>query len=137
MELLYEAEAKEIPATDVVAALPAPPLTFAVEVIIGVTEHIDEIDGWITRQSHDWSLERMPAVDRALLRVAIFELIHRFDVPTAVVIAEAVELAQQFSTDDSSRFVNGMLAAAAREVRPSAGDSEGPEAPAVVASPTE
>jgi len=137
MELLYEAEAKEIPATDVVAALPAPPLTFAVEVIIGVTEHIDEIDGWITRQSHDWSLERMPAVDRALLRMAIFELIHRVDVPTAVVIAEAVELAQQFSTDDSSRFVNGMLAAVAREVRPLAGDIEVPEAPAVVASPTE
>jgi len=79
----------------------------------------------------------MPAVDRALRRVAIFELMHRFDGRTAVVIAEAVELAQQFSTDDSSRFVNGMLAAVAREVRPLAGDIEVPEAPAVVASPTE
>ncbi len=117
MELLYEAEAKGVAATDVVAALPVEPLEFASEIVIGVTAHRDEVDGWISRQSRDWALERMPAVDRALLRMAVYELLHRPDVPTAAVIAEAVALAQQYSTDDSSRFVNGMLSAIATEVR--------------------
>lgn len=117
MELLYEAEAKAMAATDVMAALPVEPLEFATEVVAGVTEHRDVIDGWITRQSRDWALERMPAVDRALLRMAVYELLYRPDVPTGAVIAEAVELAQEYSTEDSSRFVNGMLAAIAREVR--------------------
>jgi N utilization substance protein B len=59
----------------------------------------------------------MPAIDRALLRMAIFELCHRPDVPTGVVISEAVDLATQYSTDDSARFVNGMLSVIAGEVR--------------------
>ncbi len=59
----------------------------------------------------------MPALDRALLRMGIFELLHRPDVPTGAVISEAVELAQRFSTDESSRFVNGMLARIAESVR--------------------
>jgi N utilization substance protein B len=60
----------------------------------------------------------MPALDRALLRIGVFELLYRPDVPTGVAISEAVELAQQFSTDESSRFVNGMLARIAEAVRP-------------------
>ena len=68
--------------------------------------------------AHNWDLDRMPALDRALLRLGAFELVHRPDVPTGAVINEAVELASQYSTDDSGRFVNGVLAAIAREVRP-------------------
>jgi len=120
MELLYEAEAKGVAATEVMAALPAEPLEFAAQVVAGVTEHAEEVDTWISCQSRQWALDRMPAVDRALLRMAVFELLYRPDVPTGAVIAEAVELAQEFSTDDSSRFVNGLLAAVAREVRPDA-----------------
>ncbi len=68
----------------------------------------------------------MPAIDRALLRIGIFELLHRPDVPKAVVIDEAVELAKQYSTEESGRFVNGMLARISEEVR--AGDAEqGPD----------
>ncbi len=62
----------------------------------------------------------MPALDRALLRLGTFELVHRADIPTGAVISEAVELAKRFSTDESGRFVNGMLSAVAAEVRPDA-----------------
>ncbi|HEX2042681.1 MAG TPA: transcription antitermination factor NusB, partial [Acidimicrobiales bacterium] len=67
----------------------------------------------------DWAVERMPAIDRALLRMGVFELLHRPDVPTGVVLSEAVELAARYSTEDSGRFVNGVLARIAEEVRPS------------------
>lgn len=76
------------------------------------------IDSLISENSKGWPLERMPALDRAILRLAIWELTDRPDVPTAVVIDEAVELAKRFSTDDSGRFVNGVLATVARTVRP-------------------
>ena len=70
-----------------------------------------------------WKLERMPALDRAVLRMATFELIGRPDVPTAVVLNEAVELASEYSTDESGRFVNGMLGRIAEEVR---GEADAP-----------
>lgn len=116
--LLYEAEAKERPVADVVAELPVPPDPYAADVATGVEEHLGEIDGYITRYAKDWRIERMPVVDRTLLRMAIFELLHRPDVPVGVVISEAVELAKQYSTDDSGRFVNGVLARVSEEVRP-------------------
>ena len=118
MSLLYEAEAKEVAPCDVLAALPVQAAPFATDLVTGVGDHKDEVDDLISRYSRDWAIERMPAVDRAVLRVATFELLHRPDVPTGVVLAEAVELVQRFSTDDSARFVNGVLAAIAREVRP-------------------
>jgi transcription antitermination factor NusB len=77
-----------------------------------------EVDGLIRQFAKGWTLERMPVIDRTLLRMAVFELLHRDDVPTGVVISEAVELAKSYSTDDSSRFVNGLLAAIADEIRP-------------------
>ena len=117
MSLLYEAEAKEVAPSEVLAALPVEAAPFATDLVAGVGDHQEEVDGLISQFSRDWALARMPAVDRALLRVATFELLHRPDVPTGVVLAEAVELAQRFSTDDSARFVNGVLAAIAREVR--------------------
>ncbi len=116
--LLYESESKSISAADVVDALPVPAEPFAVELVLGVGEHLEDIDATIRRFSKGWTLERMPSVDRALLRIGVYELRYRPDVPTGAVISEAVELAKTFSTDDSGKFVNGMLAAVAAEVRP-------------------
>ena len=128
LSLLYEAESKDVAPAAVLAALPVEPDAFAVEVVMGVGLHMGELDGLITGYAKDWTIERMPALDRALLRMGIFELLHRPDVPTGAVISEAVELAQRFSTDESSRFVNGMLARIAEAVRPSQGEPVDPEA---------
>jgi len=74
-------------------------------------------DELIEGKSRGWTLQRMPVIDVAIMRMALFELLERADVPTAVVLDEAVDLAKRFSTDDSGRFVNGVLAAIASEVR--------------------
>ncbi|WP_334148113.1 transcription antitermination factor NusB [Microbacterium sp.] len=83
---------------------------YAREIVDGIVDHRDEIDEQITTHSRDWKLERMPAVDRALLRIGVWELLYNDEVPTAVAIDEAVELAKEFSTDDSGAFVHGVLA---------------------------
>jgi len=126
LSLLYEAESKDVSPAEVLAALPVEPDAFAVVVVTGVGRHMDELDTWITGYAKDWTIERMPALDRALLRMGIFELLHLPEVPTGAVISEAVELAQRFSTDESSRFVNGMLARIAENVR-SGGEPVDPE----------
>lgn len=118
LSLLYEAESKEISAVAVLAQLPVDPDPFTVEVLQGVTEYRAELDRLISDYARDWTIDRMPALDRALLRMAVYELCHRPDVPTGAVISEAVELAHRFSTDESGRFVNGMLARIAEAVRP-------------------
>jgi len=117
LSLLYEAEVKGVGPDIVLSGLPVVPDGFTVELVSGVGDHGDEIDGWLRRFARDWALERMPAIDRTLLRIGVFELVHRPDVPTGVVISEAVDLAQRYSTDDSGRFVNGVLAAVAAEAR--------------------
>lgn len=122
LALLYEAEVKDRPIVDVLAELPVAPEPFAVELVTGVDEHRAELDALLTRFARDWPLARMPALDRAVLRMGCFELCHRPDVPTGAVLSEAVELASAYSTDDSGRFVNGVLSAIATEVRPAAGD---------------
>ncbi|HWC10109.1 MAG TPA: transcription antitermination factor NusB, partial [Acidimicrobiales bacterium] len=119
LSLLYEAEAKGLSPEAVLTGLPVGPDRFATELVTGVGEHADEVDVWLRRYARDWAVERMPAIDRALLRIGVYELLHRPGVPTAVVISEAVELASRFSTEDSGRFVNGLLARIAEEVRPS------------------
>ncbi len=116
--ILYEAEVKGLDLGTVVAALPLAPDPFAVELLDGVADHADEVDALVTAHSRNWELSRMPALDRALLRLATYELAHRPDVPTAAVIDEAVGLAKEYSTDDSGRFVNGVLSAVAADVRP-------------------
>ena len=118
LSLLYEAETKDMAPLDVVAELPVEPAPFASELVSGVSRNREEVDGYIRRFSRGWALERMPAIDRALLRIGVFELLHRPDVPTAAVLSEAVDLASRYSTDDSGRFVNGVLAQIAKEVRP-------------------
>jgi len=118
LELLYEADAKAATVTEILAALPVTPDAYAVDVVTGVSEHATRIDGVISRLAADWPLDRMPAVDRAVLRLGVYELAERPDVPTAVILDEAVALAKRYSTDESGRFVNGVLAAAAKELRP-------------------
>ncbi len=122
LSLLYEAETKGLAPAEVLAGLPIEPLPFAAQVVQGVGDHRPELDGWITRFARDWTIDRMPALDRALLRMGVFELLHRPDVPTGAIISEAVELAQLYSTDESSRFVNGMLARIAEQARPAVPD---------------
>lgn len=90
------------------------PGPFAVALVEGVAGRRTELDALITRYARGWSLERMPVVDRNLLRLGLWELTSS-DVPVAVVIDEAVELANELSTPDSGRFVNGVLAAVARD----------------------
>ena len=136
LSLLYEAESKDTAPAAVLAALPVEPDAYAVDVVRGVGDHMAELDTWISDYAKDWTIERMPALDRALLRMGIFELLHRPDVPTGAVISEAVELAQRFSTDESSRFVNGMLARIAESVR-AGSDAEPVDAEAVGADPAE
>lgn len=87
---------------------------YARDIVDGVIDNADAIDEQITTFAKDWSLQRMPAVDRALLRIGTWEILFNDDVPTAVAIDEAVELAKEFSTDDSGSFVHGVLARIAR-----------------------
>jgi transcription antitermination protein NusB len=117
LALLYEAETKSLSPSDVIAALPVPPEEFAGELVIGIGEHAERIDELLRRYARNWDLERMPAIDRALLRIGVFELAYRPDVPIGAAISEAVELAKRYSTDDSGKFVNGMLSRIAEEVR--------------------
>jgi len=117
LTLLYEAESKGVTPRDVVDAQVIPVDQVVRLLVMGVMEHQSEIDASITAHSTGWTIERMPALDRNILRVATFELMQRADVPTAVILDEAVELAKRFSTDDSGRFVNGVLSAIAAEVR--------------------
>jgi N utilization substance protein B len=117
LALLYEAEQRLItPPAALIDQLPVPPEAFAGELVVGVSDHLDEIDELLRRYSVSWPLERMPAIDRALLRLGTYELVFT-DVPVGACISEAVELAKRYSTDDSHKFVNGMLARVADEVR--------------------
>ena len=118
LSLLYEAETKELTPRELLATLPVEPVPFATELLEGVGDNSEEVDGYIRRFARGWALERMPALDRALLRLGVYELLHRPDVPTGAVLSEAVELASRYSTEESGRFVNGVLGEIGREVRP-------------------
>jgi transcription antitermination protein NusB len=118
LTLLYEAEAKSLSPADVLAALPVRPDPLAVALVEAVGQRSEEIDGLIAAHARGWSLERMAMTDRNVLRLGVAELLTQPETPTAVVLDEAVELAKRFGTDDSGRFVNGVLAAIARRVRP-------------------
>jgi N utilization substance protein B len=83
---------------------------YAVTVVEGVVAHADRIDEVLSTYSMGWTIERMPAVDRAALRIATWEILHADDVPDHVAISEAVEIVQELSTDESPTFVNGLLA---------------------------
>ena len=114
--LLYEAETKAATPLEVAAERSTQLQDYTSRAISGLGERLGEVDRLIQEHAHGWALDRMPATDRAILRLAVWELLDRTDVPAAVAITEAVELAKRYSTDDSSRFVNGVLAAVARKL---------------------
>ena len=117
LSLLYEAEAKDVTPAEVLAQQVLVPEAFVTDVVAGVGERLAEIDGLLGALAVGWPVERMPAIDRNLLRLAVYELLAHPDTPAAVVLSEAVALAATYSTEDSSRFVNGVLAEAARRLR--------------------
>lgn len=116
--LLYEAHTKGISPEDALALQLIEPDELTVALVNGVGGRLADLDAAIAATAKGWSLARMPVLDLSVLRLGTFELMERHHVPVAVVIDEAVELAKRFSTDDSGRFVNGVLAALARELRP-------------------
>ena len=118
VDLLFEAEARGLTAAEVAEVRAklaettpdvAPLNPYTATVALGVTEHAAHIDDLISSHLQGWTLDRLPAVDRAILRVAVWELLHADDVPEPVAVDEAVELAKELSTDDSPGFVNGVL----------------------------
>jgi len=122
LDIVFEADAKSVPIimvlgehqrrreTDGDGALNE----YAVVIAQGVADHLDEIDALITKNSTSWTLDRMPTVDRAILRVATFELLFSDSVPDPVAVSQAVELAKELSTDESASFVHGVLGAISR-----------------------
>jgi N utilization substance protein B len=115
VDVLYEAELRGRNTLDLLRErLPdaEPPIPeHTVRLVEGVAEHAARIDGLIDTHAKNWSIDRLPDVDRAILRMAVFELLWAEDVPDVVVIDEAVELAKTLSTDDSPAYVNGVLGA--------------------------
>jgi N utilization substance protein B len=118
VDLLFEGEARNLSPVEVVEVRTAlaesnPDVAslhpYTVAVARGVSEHLTHIDELISSHLQGWTLDRLPAVDRAILRVAVWELLYADDVPEPVAVDEAVQLAKELSTDDSPGFVNGVL----------------------------
>ena len=116
LDVLYEADLRELPPTEVLAGYlkrlqqPLPGhIGYAESLVEGVADHQARIDELISSYAEGWTLDRMPVVDRNLARIAVYELLHVDEIDDAVAITEAVELAKQMSTDDSPRFLNGLL----------------------------
>lgn len=121
LDVLFEADAKAVPVQQVLAehqrrreADGEPALNeYSVALVEGVIGHQTDIDALITAHATGWDMSRMPGVDRAILRLAVFELTQSTDVPQAVAISEAVRMAEELSTDQSAGFINGVLGAVA------------------------
>jgi len=116
LDVLYEADLRAVPLREVLSSyvdrLPVPRpehLGYAVALVEGVADHADRIDELIASYAEGWTLDRMPVVDRNLARIAVYELIYRDDIDDPVAITEAVELAKSLSTEDSPRYLNGVL----------------------------
>jgi N utilization substance protein B len=118
MDVLYGADLREISLNAAIAmeadrAVKEPDRwaswLYAREIIEGIAEHGDEIDELIETYAQGWTINRMPALDRAIVRMGIWEVMFNDEVPDGVAISEAVEAAQEYSTEDSSGFVNGLL----------------------------
>lgn len=116
LDVLYEADLRDLPPTQVLVsyldriAKPRPDhLDYTIGLIEGVAQHLDRIDELIASYAEGWTINRMPVVDRNLARIAVYELLYVAEIDDPVAISEAVELARQMSTDDSPRFLNGIL----------------------------
>jgi N utilization substance protein B len=119
LDILYSADVRQIGVSEALATAAERALSepdreaswvYARQIVQGVVDHRVTIDKLIEEYSQGWSLARMPNVDRAIVRIAVWEILYNDDVPIGVAIDEAVEAAKTISTDDSSRFVNGLLA---------------------------
>jgi transcription antitermination protein NusB len=117
LDVLYEADLRDLDPAGVLADYqrrldqPRPEhMDYAVRLVEGVKRHLDRVDELIASYAEGWTLDRMPPVDRNLARIAVYELLYEDDIDDAVAISEAVELARQLSTDDSPRFLNGLIA---------------------------
>ncbi len=115
LDVLFEAEQRQREPLRVLTDRIAEPGTeaplpqYAVEIVEGVVAHAERIDELLATHSHGWTVDRMPAVDRNVLRIGTWEILFNDDVPDAVAVDEAVELARALSTDESPAFVNGLL----------------------------
>ncbi len=123
LDVLYQADLLEQPIPTVLARELNEPSgerldVYAIELVSGVDRLREELDRRIDAAAERWTIDRMPLVDRNLLRLGAFELMERSEVPTAVILDEAIELAKLLSTEGSGRFVNGVLGRIARDVRP-------------------
>ena len=116
LDLLFEAEQRGVDPADLLRERLAAPVTeaplseFTADLVMGVVDHWGQLDELISTYAQGWTLKRMPAVDRAILRLGAYEVLYSTDVPEPVAISEWVGLATELSTDDSPRFVNGLLA---------------------------
>lgn len=117
LTLLYEAELKGRRPTEVLEELAVEPDPYACSLVRTVEAQQARIDQLVDQAAIGWEIERMAVVDRNVLRLAVAELVDFPDVPTPVILDEAVELASSYSTDASGRFVNGVLATLARQLR--------------------
>ena len=119
VDVLYEADLRSVAASDVlgerIAAADPPVNPYTAELVTGVRSNQLRIDEILAQYSEGWTLDRMPPLDRAILRLGIYELLWCEAVPPAVVIDEAVELAKTLSTDESPKFINGVLARVLRD----------------------
>jgi N utilization substance protein B len=128
LDILYEADMRQLEPLEVLATQTdrrasegEPELnSYVTELVQGVIANHERIDELLSTYSMGWSLDRMPAVDRSILRLSTYEVLYRDDIPDTVAISEAVSLAQDLSTDESSSFVNGLLARLS-EVKPRLG----------------
>lgn len=119
LDVLFSADVRNISLTDALEAEAQRAVSepersaswlYAREILDGVIDHSVEIDETIETYARGWSLERMPAVDRAIVRIAVWEILYNQEVPSAVAVDEAVEAAKTLSTEESSGYVNGLLA---------------------------
>jgi N utilization substance protein B len=116
LDVLYQADLRDLPLPQVLEAYvehlesPKPEhLPYAISLVRGVNEHLPRIDEAISTYAEGWTIDRMPVVDRNLARIAVYELFYVDEIDDPVAITEAVELAKELSTDDSPRFLNGLL----------------------------
>lgn len=112
LDFLYEADIRKSSALELYKGRPAEELSegaYVETLLVGVSEHLAKIDELIITYAQGWDLDRMPSIDRNLLRIALFEILWREDLDDKIAVSEAVELAKELSTDESAGYINGVL----------------------------
>jgi len=112
LDFLYEADMRKSVALEIFELRPAEELSegeYVRSILIGVADHISKIDELIITYAQGWDLDRMPSIDRNLLRIALFEILYNEDIDDKIAVSEAVALAKELSTDDSAGYINGVL----------------------------